>query len=59
MTLDDKLTQIKKELRIHKKNSVIFARMVSETNFKNYKPEEITDRIKAIYKEIFGKVPKF
>lgn len=59
MTKQEEILNLKRRIRLQRKQTNKFAKMVSEINFNKYKQVEIADIMRAIYREVFNEKEKF
>ena len=59
MTKQEEILNLKRRIRLQRKQTNKFAEVVSTIHFQRYKQEEIVDIIRAIYKEVFNEKAKF
>ena len=53
MTKQEEILNLKRRIRLQRKQTNKFAEVVSTIHFERYKQEEIADIIRAIFKEVF------
>ena len=59
MTKQEEILNLKRRIRLQRKQTNKFAQKVSEINFNKYKHIEIVDIMRAIYREVFNEKEKF
>lgn len=59
VTKQEEILNLKRRIRLQRKQTNKFAKMVSEINFNKYKQVEIADIMRAIYREVFNEKEKF
>lgn len=59
MTKQEEILNLKRRIRLQRKQTNKFAKMVSEINFDKYKHIEIVDIMRAVYREVFNEKEKF
>tara|TARA_B100000886_G_scaffold313642_1_gene250412 strand:+ start:14 stop:226 length:213 start_codon:yes stop_codon:yes gene_type:complete len=59
VTKQEEILNLKRRIRLHRKQTNKFAKMVSEIHFDKYKHIEIIDIMRAVYREVFNEKEKF
>lgn len=59
MTKQEEILNLKRRIRLQRKQTNKFAEVVSTIHFERYKQEEIADIIRAIFKKVFNEKAKF
>ena len=59
MTKQEEILNLKRRIRLQRKQTNKFAKMISEISFDKYKQIEIADIMRAIYREVFNEKEKF
>tara|TARA_Y100001937_G_C7114760_1_gene329588 strand:- start:1110 stop:1289 length:180 start_codon:yes stop_codon:yes gene_type:complete len=59
VTKQEEILNLKRRIRLQRKQTNKFAKMVSEISFDKYKQIEIADIMRAIYREVFNEKEKF
>ena len=59
MTNQEEILNLKRRIRLQRKQTNKFAKMVSQINFDKYKNIEIVDIMRAVYREVFNEKEKF
>ena len=59
MTKQEQILNLKRRIRLQRKQTNKFAEVVSTIHFQKYQQEVIVDIIRAVYKEVFNEKPKF
>tara|TARA_R100000773_G_C4148224_1_gene71521 strand:- start:392 stop:571 length:180 start_codon:yes stop_codon:yes gene_type:complete len=59
MTKQEQILNLKRRIRLQRKQTNKFAEQVSTIHFQKYEQEVIVDIIRAVYKEVFNEKAKF
>ena len=59
MTKQEEILNLKRRIRLQRKQTNKFAEQVSTIHFQKYEHDVIVDIIRAVYKEVFNEKAKF